>query len=179
MSEETTVALAADLENMQAEKLTSSAFNRSAPQSAPETTPNHADISALKVVTRVKIDRSRDDLLTDFGKTTLVDRYLLPEESYQDMFARVSEAYCDDAAHAQRLYDYMSQLWFMPATPILSNGGAKRGLPISCFLNAVDDSLDSIVQCWTQNVMACFKWRRHWYILGQCALYWRKNWSCG
>ena len=100
----------------------------------------------------VKQDRSRDALLTDFGKRTLVDRYLLPEEVYQDMFARVSETYADDQAHAQRLYDYMSKLWFMPATPVLSNGGAERGLPISCFLNAVDDSLDSIVDVWNENV---------------------------
>ena len=100
----------------------------------------------------VKQVRSRDELLTDFGKKTLVDRYLLPEESYQDMFSRVSEAYADDTAHAQRLYNYMSKLWFMPATPVLSNGGADRGLPISCFLNAVDDSLDSIVDAWTENV---------------------------
>ena len=68
------------------------------------------------------------------------------------MFARVSETYADDQAHAQRLYDYMSKLWFMPATPVLSNGGAERGLPISCFLNAVDDSLDSIVDVWNENV---------------------------
>jgi len=101
---------------------------------------------------RVRQDRSRDALLTDFGKRTLVDRYLLPDEVYQDMFARVSEAYADDQAHAQRLYDYMSKLWFMPATPVLSNGGANRGLPISCFLNAVDDSLDSIVGAWNENV---------------------------
>ena len=100
----------------------------------------------------VKQDRSRDALLTDFGKRTLVDRYLLPDEVYQDMFARVSETYADDQAHAQRLYDYMSKLWFMPATPVLSNGGAERGLPISCFLNAVDDSLDSIVDVWNENV---------------------------
>ena len=101
---------------------------------------------------RVRQDRSRDALLTDFGKRTLVDRYLLPDEVYQDMFARVSEVYADDEAHAQRLYDYMSKLWFMPATPVLSNGGAERGLPISCFLNAVDDSLDSIVDVWNENV---------------------------
>lgn len=106
----------------------------------------------LKEVITVKIDRSRDDNLTDFGKTTLVDRYLLPDESYQDMFARVSVAYSDDAEHAQRLYDYMSNLWFMPATPVLSNGGADRGLPISCFLNTVDDSLGSIVDTWNENV---------------------------
>lgn len=101
---------------------------------------------------RVRQDRTRDALLTDFGKRTLVDRYLLPDEVYQDMFARVSEVYADDQAHAQRLYDYMSKLWFMPATPVLSNGGAERGLPISCFLNAVDDSLDSIVDVWNENV---------------------------
>ena len=97
-------------------------------------------------------DKSRNDLLTDFGKRTLLDRYLLPGESFQDMFSRVAVAYADDTAHAQRLYDYMSKLWFMPATPVLSNGGAERGLPISCFLNAVDDSLDSIVHAWTENV---------------------------
>jgi len=103
-------------------------------------------------VGKIQVNRDRDALLTDFGKKTLVDRYLLPEETYQDMFVRVSRAYADDTAHAQRLYDYMSKLWFMPATPVLSNGGAARGLPISCFLNAVDDSLDSIVHTWTENV---------------------------
>ncbi len=106
----------------------------------------------LRLVEKVKTDPSRDDLLTDFGKKTLVDRYLLPGESYQDMFARVSVAYADDIEHAQRLYDYMSNLWFMPATPVLSNGGAERGLPISCFLNSVHDSLDDIVGTWTENV---------------------------
>jgi len=116
--------------------------------SSPEapSSPKKRKIGSVKQV------RSRDNLLTDFGKKTLVDRYLLPEETYQDMFSRVSEAYADDTAHAQRLYDYMSKLWFMPATPVLSNGGADRGLPISCFLNAVDDSLDSIVDAWTENV---------------------------
>src|SRR5690606_32311411 len=106
----------------------------------------------LTVVKSVQVDRSRDALLTDFGKKTLEDRYLLPGESYQDMFARVSTAFSDDAEHAQRLYDYMSRLWFMPATPVLSNGGADRGLPISCFLNAVGDSLDGIQNVWNENV---------------------------
>ena len=68
------------------------------------------------------------------------------------MFARVATAFADDADHAQRVYDYISKLWFMPSTPILSNGGASRGLPISCFLNAVSDSLESIVGTWNQNV---------------------------
>ena len=64
----------------------------------------------------------------------------------------MARAYADDGAHAQRLYDYMSRLWFLPATPILSNGGTQRGLPISCFLNAVEDNLDGIVSTWTENV---------------------------
>jgi ribonucleoside-diphosphate reductase alpha chain len=106
----------------------------------------------LTLVRKVEVDRSRDELLTDFGKTTLQDRYLLAGESYQDMFARVATAYADDADHAQRVYDYMSRLWFMPATPVLSNGGAERGLPISCFLNSVGDSLEDIVGAWNQNV---------------------------
>jgi len=106
----------------------------------------------LKVVEKVVTDPSRDALLTEFGKTTLRDRYLLPGESYQDMFARVSTAFADDIGHAQRIYDYMSKLWFMPATPVLSNGGAERGLPISCFLNAVGDSLDGIMDTWNENV---------------------------
>ena len=100
----------------------------------------------------VEVDRSRDALLTDFGKETLNDRYLLPGESYQDMFVRVASAYSDDAAHAQRIYDYISKLWFMPATPVLSNGGTGRGLPISCYLNSVPDSLEGIVDTWNENV---------------------------
>ncbi len=105
----------------------------------------------------VKIDRERDSLLTDFGKETLTDRYLMPGESFQDLFARVASYYGDDADHAQRLYDYISKLWFMPATPILSNGGTKRGLPISCFLNEANDSLGSIVDLWTENVWLASK----------------------
>jgi ribonucleoside-diphosphate reductase alpha chain len=106
----------------------------------------------LKVVDKVVTDPSRDALLTEFGKTTLNDRYLLQGESYQDMFARVATAFADDIGHAQRIYDYISKLWFMPATPVLSNGGAERGLPISCFLNAVGDSLDGIMDTWNENV---------------------------
>ena len=105
----------------------------------------------------VQIDTSRDDLLTAFGKETLEDRYLLPGESYQDLFARVADAFADDAEHAQRLYDYISKLWFMPATPVLSNGGTQRGLPISCYLNSVEDSLDGIVNTWNENVWLASK----------------------
>ncbi|HET7576731.1 MAG TPA: ribonucleoside-diphosphate reductase subunit alpha, partial [Sphingomicrobium sp.] len=100
----------------------------------------------------IKTDDSRDELLTEFGKETLKDRYLLPGESYQDLFARVAAAYADDEEHAQRVYDYISKLWFMPATPVLSNGGTGRGLPISCYLNSVSDSLEGIVGTWNENV---------------------------
>src|SRR5690242_15115265 len=97
---------------------------------------------------QVHVDRTRDALLTDFGRATLDDRYMLPGESYQDLFARVASQYGDGPAHAQRLYDYVSRLWFMPATPVLSNGGTQRGLPVSCFLNEASDGLDGIVGLW-------------------------------
>jgi ribonucleoside-diphosphate reductase alpha chain len=106
---------------------------------------------------QVHVDRSRDALLTDFGRATLDDRYLLPGEGYQDLFARVASYYGDNQAHAQRLYDYISKMWFMPATPVLSNGGTDRGLPISCFLNEASDSLDGIVNLWNENVWLASK----------------------
>lgn len=110
------------------------------------------DVAQMERGNRVEIDRSRDDKLTSFGIATLKDRYLLPEEGPQDLFARVAMYYGDDSAHAQRIYDYISKLWFMPATPILSNGGTSRGLPISCFLNETNDSLEDIVSLWNENV---------------------------
>lgn len=100
----------------------------------------------------VNVDQSRNSWLTDFGHATLAERYLLPNETPQDAFGRVAAAYADDAGHAQRLYDYMSRFWFVPATPVLANGGAKRGLPISCFLNEVNDSMNGIVDTWNENV---------------------------
>ena len=111
----------------------------------------HDLVQSSREVT-VEIDRGRDANLTQFGKAVLDDRYLLPDESYQDLFARVASHYGDDSAHAQRIYDYMSRLWFMPSTPVLSNGGTSRGLPISCFLNEASDSLDGIVDLWNENV---------------------------
>jgi ribonucleoside-diphosphate reductase alpha chain len=115
-------------------------------------TPGVDGSKAARAAIEVTTDPARDALLTNFGRATLADRYLLPGETTQHLFARVARAYADDAAHAQRLYDYMSKLWFMPATPILSNGGTERGLPISCFLNSVEDNLDGIVGTWTENV---------------------------
>ncbi|WP_417905020.1 ribonucleoside-diphosphate reductase subunit alpha [Candidatus Tisiphia endosymbiont of Micropterix aruncella] len=100
----------------------------------------------------IKIDKKRDNLLTNFGKAVLKDRYLLAGEDFQDLFARVASYYADNAKSAQQLYEYISKLWFMPATPVLSNGGTDRGMPISCFLNETDDSLEGIVDLWTENV---------------------------
>ena len=100
----------------------------------------------------VKIDYSRDSLLTDFSMKTLQDRYMVGDEkSPQEAFARAAEAFADDDDHAQRIYDYASNLWFMFATPVLSNGGTSRGLPISCFLNYVDDSREGITGHYTEN----------------------------
>ena len=107
---------------------TSSDINADDVTVAGERTSKTIDPKRHAIIT----DESRDALLTEFGKDTLNDRYLLPGESYQDLFARVASAYADDGEHAQRIYDYISKLWFMPATPVLSNGGTGRGLPISC-----------------------------------------------
>ena len=102
---------------------------------------------------RIRIDDSRNEKLTDFGRAVLEDRYLLPgDRGFQDLIARVAMHYGDNSAHAQRIYDYISNLWFMPSTPVLSNGGTTRGLPISCFLNEASDSLDGIVGLWNENV---------------------------
>ena len=116
---------------------------------------NQGDMLNIVQVQRgksVEINPERDSLLTAFGKATLEDRYLMPDETPQDLFARVASYFSDDDAHAQRIYDYMSRLWFMPSTPVLSNGGTERGLPISCFLNESDDSLQGIVDLWNENV---------------------------
>jgi ribonucleoside-diphosphate reductase alpha chain len=101
---------------------------------------------------KIKIDSKNNDKLSEFGKAVLKDRYLLDGESFQDLFARVAAYYADDKDHAQRLYEYISNLWFMPATPVLSNGGTNRGLPISCYLNEASDSLEGIVNLWTENI---------------------------
>ena len=98
------------------------------------------------------IDYERDNLLTDFGKTTLKDRYLLPEEtSPQEGFMRAAKAFSDNDEMAQRIYDYASKLWFMYSTPVLSNAGSKRGMPISCFLNYVGDSREGLTGHYTEN----------------------------
>lgn len=93
----------------------------------------------------IVIDLGRDALLSPHAIETLQDRYMVEgETSPQQAFARAAAAFADDAAHGQRLYDYASRGWFMFATPVLSNGGTERGLPISCYLNYMADSRDGI-----------------------------------
>lgn len=98
------------------------------------------------------IDKKRDNLLTTFAKEVLKERYLLKNETPQEMFGRVAESFSSNPAHAERIYNYISNHYFMASTPILSNAGTKRGLPISCYLNKVEDSLESISEKWTENV---------------------------
>jgi len=102
---------------------------------------------------KININLKKDDRLSNFGKAVLKDRYLMPDENFQELFARVASYYSDNQEHANRIYDYISNLWFMPATPVLSNGGTERGLPISCFLNESSDSLSGIVNLWNENVL--------------------------
>ncbi|MDK2857671.1 MAG: ribonucleoside-diphosphate reductase alpha chain [Verrucomicrobiota bacterium] len=99
----------------------------------------------------IQIETSRDNLLSEFGRKTLEDRYMLPtEKSPQEALARAAAAFSDNDAMAQRIYDYASMLWFMFATPILTNGGTRRGLPISCFLSYVPDSRGGITGHYTE-----------------------------
>ena len=100
----------------------------------------------------MQLSYNRDKYLSEFSVKTLEDRYFVDgETSPQEAFGRAAKAFADDDAHAQRLYDYASKLWFMFSTPILSNGGTKRGMPISCFLNYVDDSREGITNHYTEN----------------------------
>jgi ribonucleoside-diphosphate reductase alpha chain len=100
----------------------------------------------------MQINYNRDNYLSEFSIKTLEDRYLIGDEkSPQEAFARAAKCFSDNEAHAQRLYDYASKLWFMFSTPVLSNGGSTRGMPISCFLNYVDDSREGITDHYTEN----------------------------
>ena len=114
-------------------------------------------VTPVEKVHGVIIDRKRDALLTSFGKAMMTMDYLMPGESFQDRFACVAHAYGDNAAHSQRIYDYISQLFFMPATPVLSNGGTTRGLAVSCYLTEMNDSLGSIVEHWNENIWLAAK----------------------
>ena len=102
---------------------------------------------------KLDIDKTKDTLLPTNAVDILKDRYLLPtEETPQEAFARACVAFADNKAHAERLYKYVSNLWFMFASPLLSNGGTDRGLPISCFLNYVPDSREGLAAHYTENI---------------------------
>ena len=95
----------------------------------------------------ITIDYTRDSLLDDAGKIRLRESYMKDDEtSPQERFAFVSKTFSSNPEHAQRLYDYSSRHWLSYATPILSFGRSKRGLPISCFLNYIEDSSEGLVQ---------------------------------
>ena len=95
---------------------------------------------------KVNIDLSRDSLFDELGIQRLRESYMKEEEvSPQERFAYVSESFASNQDHAQRLYEYSSKHWLSYSTPILSFGRSKRGLPISCFLNYMDDSAEGLV----------------------------------
>ena len=94
----------------------------------------------------IEMDFSRDGLFDDLGKTRLKDSYMREDEqSPQERFAYVSAAFASNQEHAQRLYNYASKHWLSYSTPILSFGRNKRGLPVSCYLNHLDDSAEGLV----------------------------------
>ena len=95
----------------------------------------------------IKIDYSRDSLFDELGMIRLKESYMADgEQSPQERFAFVSSQFASDKFHAQRLYDYSSKHWLSYATPILSFGRSKRGLPISCFLNFIEDTAEGLVE---------------------------------
>ena len=94
----------------------------------------------------IKINLERDKLFDALGLQRLRESYMMEEEvSPQERFAYVSEAFGSNPEHSQRLYEYSSKHWLSYSTPILSFGRSKRGLPISCFLNYMEDSAEGLV----------------------------------
>ena len=95
----------------------------------------------------IKIDKARDALFDELGLKRLKESYMKDDEtSPQERFAFVSKSFGTDDAHAQRLYDYASKHWLSYATPILSFGRTKNGMPISCFLNYIEDTAEGLVK---------------------------------
>ena len=82
--------------------------------------------------------------LPSFSKALYKDTYFLPNEGYQQWVERITNAYANNAPHAMRMETYIKNYWFHPSTPISSNGGTDRGLPISCFTMMVPDSKEGI-----------------------------------
>jgi len=99
------------------------------------------------IVHGIKVDYSRDSLFDSLGITRLKESYMKEDEtSPQERFAYVSSKFGSNPEHAQRLYDYASKHWLSYSTPILSFGRSKRGLPISCFLNYIEDTAEGLVE---------------------------------
>ena len=100
----------------------------------------------MNIIHGIKVDYSRDELFDELGKIRLKESYMCEDEvSPQDRFAFVSKAFSSNNEHAQRLYEYSSKHWLSYSTPILSFGRSKRGLPISCFLNYIEDTAEGLV----------------------------------
>ena len=94
----------------------------------------------------IRVDYTRDELFDELGKLRLKESYMKDEEvSPQERFAFVSKAFGSNEEHAQRLYEYSSKHWLSYSTPILSFGRSKRGMPISCFLNYIEDTAEGLV----------------------------------
>ena len=95
----------------------------------------------------ITISPERDNLFDELGITRLKEAYMMDDEiSPQERFAYVSSCFGSDKEHSQRLYEYASKHWLSYSTPILSYGRSKRGLPISCYLNYIDDSSQGLVE---------------------------------
>jgi len=95
----------------------------------------------------LQIDYSRDDLFDELGLARLRESYMKDEEtSPQQRFAFVSSQFASNPEHAQRLYEYSSKHWLSYSTPILSYGRSNKGMPISCFLNYINDTAEGLVE---------------------------------
>jgi ribonucleoside-diphosphate reductase alpha chain len=102
----------------------------------------------MDIVHGIKVDYNRDALFDELGVKRLKESYMKDEEqSPQERFAFVSNAFGSNPEHAQRLYEYSSKHWLSYSTPILSFGRSRRGLPISCFLPYLHDSAEGLVDC--------------------------------
>lgn len=100
----------------------------------------------MDVVHGIRVDYSRDNLFDILGKLRLKESYMTDDEvSPQERFAFVSKTFGSNEEHSQRLYEYSSKHWLSYSTPILSFGRSKRGMPISCFLNYIEDSAEGLV----------------------------------
>ena len=94
----------------------------------------------------IEINPAQDNLFDELGIARLKESYMMDNElSPQERFAFVSKTFSSNKEHAQRLYDYASKHWLSYSTPILSYGRSKRGLPISCYLNYIDDTAEGLV----------------------------------